>query len=107
MNTAAAIASWGLDYVVLTSVDRDGIFQYSTGILELMRFLDLNSNYLFDFLLDFRFGRWWIQSFCRDGKGNQKAVSMHNTTVFSVAVFPIFTETLLLILCVFLVILKF
>lgn len=23
-NTAAAIASWGLDYVVLTSVDRDG-----------------------------------------------------------------------------------
>lgn len=23
-NTASAIASWGLDYVVLTSVDRDG-----------------------------------------------------------------------------------
>lgn len=24
-NTAKAIASWGLDYIVLTSVDRDGI----------------------------------------------------------------------------------
>ena len=24
INTAAAIAKWGLDYVVLTSVDRDG-----------------------------------------------------------------------------------
>ena len=24
VNTATAIASWGLDYVVLTSVDRDG-----------------------------------------------------------------------------------
>lgn len=24
LNTASAIASWGLDYVVLTSVDRDG-----------------------------------------------------------------------------------
>lgn len=26
-NTAKAIAEWGLDYVVLTSVDRDGIMQ--------------------------------------------------------------------------------
>lgn len=25
VNTAKAIAEWGLDYVVLTSVDRDGI----------------------------------------------------------------------------------
>jgi lipoic acid synthetase len=25
-NTAAAITAWGLDYVVLTSVDRDGRF---------------------------------------------------------------------------------
>ena len=25
VNTAKAIAAWGLDYVVLTSVDRDGI----------------------------------------------------------------------------------
>ena len=25
VNTASAIAEWGLDYVVLTSVDRDGI----------------------------------------------------------------------------------
>jgi lipoic acid synthetase len=25
INTAIAIAAWGLDYVVLTSVDRDGI----------------------------------------------------------------------------------
>lgn len=24
VNTATAIATWGLDYVVLTSVDRDG-----------------------------------------------------------------------------------
>lgn len=24
VNTATAIASWGLDYIVLTSVDRDG-----------------------------------------------------------------------------------
>ena len=24
-NTAAAVASWGLDYVVLTSVDRDDL----------------------------------------------------------------------------------
>lgn len=24
VNTAQAIASWGLDYIVLTSVDRDG-----------------------------------------------------------------------------------
>lgn len=24
VNTAKAIASWGLDYIVLTSVDRDG-----------------------------------------------------------------------------------
>lgn len=24
LNTATAIATWGLDYVVLTSVDRDG-----------------------------------------------------------------------------------
>lgn len=24
LNTATAIASWGLDYIVLTSVDRDG-----------------------------------------------------------------------------------
>jgi len=24
VNTASAIADWGLDYVVLTSVDRDG-----------------------------------------------------------------------------------
>ncbi|KAJ8873528.1 hypothetical protein PR048_024346 [Dryococelus australis] len=27
-NTAAAIASWGLDYVVLTSVDRDGNYTH-------------------------------------------------------------------------------
>lgn len=26
INTASAIAEWGLDYVVLTSVDRDGLF---------------------------------------------------------------------------------
>lgn len=25
VNTAKAIASWGLDYIVLTSVDRDGM----------------------------------------------------------------------------------
>lgn len=25
VNTAAAVADWGLDYVVLTSVDRDGL----------------------------------------------------------------------------------
>lgn len=25
VNTATAIATWGLDYVVLTSVDRDGM----------------------------------------------------------------------------------
>jgi lipoic acid synthetase len=25
VNTATAIAAWGLDYVVLTSVDRDGM----------------------------------------------------------------------------------
>lgn len=25
-NTATAIVSWGLDYVVLTSVDRDGMY---------------------------------------------------------------------------------
>ena len=27
VNTAAAVTAWGLDYVVLTSVDRDGGFQ--------------------------------------------------------------------------------
>lgn len=27
-NTATAIAKWGLDYVVLTSVDRDGMFTF-------------------------------------------------------------------------------
>lgn len=27
-NTASAIAKWGLDYVVLTSVDRDGMDFY-------------------------------------------------------------------------------
>ena len=26
INTATAIATWGLDYVVLTSVDRDGMY---------------------------------------------------------------------------------
>lgn len=26
VNTATAIAAWGLDYVVLTSVDRDGMY---------------------------------------------------------------------------------
>jgi lipoic acid synthetase len=26
VNTATAIATWGLDYVVLTSVDRDGMY---------------------------------------------------------------------------------
>lgn len=26
INTATAIATWGLDYVVLTSVDRDGTY---------------------------------------------------------------------------------
>ena len=28
-NTAAAIAAWGLDYVVLTSVDRDGTLTFN------------------------------------------------------------------------------
>lgn len=30
VKTATAIASWGLDYIVLTSVDRDGEFLKTT-----------------------------------------------------------------------------
>lgn len=33
VHTASAIASWGLDYVVLTSVDRDGWFRHLLIIL--------------------------------------------------------------------------
>ena len=37
VNTAKAIASWGLDYVVLTSVDRDGKGLYNFwGMITLM-----------------------------------------------------------------------
>lgn len=31
VNTAIAIAAWGLDYVVLTSVDRDGTINDNAG----------------------------------------------------------------------------
>lgn len=32
VNTATAIVKWGLDYVVLTSVDRDGSYAYFRGL---------------------------------------------------------------------------
>lgn len=32
INTATAIASWGLDYVVLTSVDRDGVYKIKSKL---------------------------------------------------------------------------
>ena len=35
VNTAEAIAAWGLDYVVLTSVDRDGKILNSLIIINL------------------------------------------------------------------------
>lgn len=55
VNTAKAIASWGLDYIVLTSVDRDGIYK-----LRKLYFL------IYKYILVFisRFKRWWICSFC-------------------------------------------
>lgn len=28
-NTAEAISRWGLDYIVITSVDRDGMLKYN------------------------------------------------------------------------------
>lgn len=34
-NTAKAIAAWGLDYVVLTSVDRDGKGNLETHFLQI------------------------------------------------------------------------
>lgn len=40
VNTAHAIAEWGLDYVVLTSVDRD-------GEICLPNFMQLYANYYF------------------------------------------------------------
>lgn len=33
VNTATAIAAWGLDYVVLTSVDRDGKMERHSSVL--------------------------------------------------------------------------
>ena len=36
VNTATAIVAWGLDYVVLTSVDRDGIFNYQSKLTNIM-----------------------------------------------------------------------
>lgn len=38
-NTAKAIAAWGLDYVVLTSVDRDG--KYTKPHIHILFLLDL------------------------------------------------------------------
>jgi lipoic acid synthetase len=44
-NTAEAISRWGLDYVVLTSVDRDGTSFLKTGTIKNLPFLS-NGNEL-------------------------------------------------------------
>ena len=43
VNTATAIAAWGLDYVVLTSVDRDGMYNIYTLILLLYYYYFIKS----------------------------------------------------------------
>lgn len=55
VNTAKAIASWGLDYIVLTSVDRDGILNRKDNIYYIIY------KYVWGI---FRFRRWWISTFC-------------------------------------------
>lgn len=52
-NTAEAISKWGLDYVVLTSVDRDGK-------------AEMMGSFLFP-----RSTGWWRFSLCPDNQINQ------------------------------------
>jgi len=39
VNTAVAVTDWGLDYVVLTSVDRDGWSFFCGVILHVIKFI--------------------------------------------------------------------
>lgn len=42
VNTATAIASWGLDYIVLTSVDRDGKHLIIPGMCKVFKEFNLS-----------------------------------------------------------------
>lgn len=55
VNTAKAIATWGLDYIVLTSVDRDGMLKIKRKILI--------SNLKIIYVFFIRLERWWICPF--------------------------------------------
>lgn len=43
VNTAVAVTDWGLDYVVLTSVDRDGLSFYSWFSIRLHQIPDMQT----------------------------------------------------------------
>jgi hypothetical protein len=60
-NTAEAISRWGLGYIVLTSVDRDGALTMSVTRLQ-----SDNSSC--------RPCRWWCTSLCRDDSEDQTEV---------------------------------
>lgn len=66
VNTAKAIASWGLDYIVLTSVDRDGmILSYL-----IQMFLEILQ------IFTCRFTRWWLKSHRGNRARNQNTVRL-------------------------------
>lgn len=65
VKTATAIASWGLDYIVLTSVDRDGKF-----------FLQKTNPQITQFFLC-RSSGWRCKPYCRNCSSNKKEKSKY------------------------------
>ena len=63
VNTAEAIAEWGLDYIVITSVDRDG-----EDFVTVVWFVILIQ------LVQYRFTRRRLRAFCTNCQGDQEEV---------------------------------
>ena len=75
VHTAEAITKWGLDYVVLTSVDRDGMLPTARGRgVETRAASDTISVVFVVFSLAFRHARCRRQSHCNDRARAQGAV---------------------------------
>ena len=63
VNTATAIAAWGLDYVVLTSVDRDGMSSINISRINILNLSHFTSYLKFEeffCVLNYVFLIWWL-----------------------------------------------
>lgn len=77
-NTAEAISRWGLGYIVLTSVDRDGAFNLFFSFFNWDLMYELTFFFLFFFdRRFFRPGRWWCRPYRLYHFQNQAKSTQH------------------------------